>query len=231
MGIQGYFCQRKYTLDILDECGMLGCKPSNFPLEQNHKLALGQQELYSNLSQYRRLVGRLIYLTITRLEFTYSVHVLSQFMQAPRQGHWNAAMKVLRYLKSSPGQGIILPKDNNLKLTAYCDLDWAACPLTRRSISGYLMKLGTTPISWKTKKQVTVSRSSSEAEYRALAHATSEVLWLQNLLKCLQVECSSPIVIYCDNQAALHLTANPVYHERTKHIEVDCHFIREHIQT
>lgn len=97
-------------------------------------------------------------------------------MQEPRQGHWEAAMRVLRYLKSTPGQGIVLPKENDLKLVAYCDSDWAACPLTRRSISGYLVKLGNAPISWKTKKQMTVSRSSSEAEYRALAHVTSEVL-------------------------------------------------------
>lgn len=152
-------------------------------------------------------------------------------MQAPRQGHWDAALRVLRYLKSSPGQGIVLPKDNDLQLTAYCDSDWASCPLTRRSITGYLMKLGTAPISWKTKKQTTVSRSSSEAEYRAMAYATSEIIWLRSLLKCLQVNCSTPTILYCDNQAALHLAANPVFHERTKHIEVDCHFIREYLQT
>lgn len=152
-------------------------------------------------------------------------------MKEPLQAHWEAAMRVLRYLKSSPGQGIILPKENNLELVGFCDSDWAACPLTRRSTSGYLMKLGEAPISWKTKKQVTVSRSSSEAEYRAMAHATSEIIWLRNLLSCLQVQCDSPTLLHCDNQAALHLAANPVYHERTKHIEVDCHFIREHIQS
>lgn len=92
------------------------------------------------------------------------------------------------------------------------------------------MKLGSAPISWKTKKQTTVSRSSSEAEYRAMAHATSEILWLRSLLSCLQVKCDAPTTLYCDNQAALHLAANQVYHERTKHIEIDCHFIREHLQ-
>lgn len=224
-----FMCQRKYALDILDECGMLACKPSSFPLEQNHKLALDPRPLYSDPSRYRSLVGRLIYLTITRPEITYSVHILSQFMQAPRQGHWDAIILVLKYLKFSPGQGIVLPKDNNLELTAYCDSDWASCPLTRKSVTGYLMKLGSAPISWKTKRQTTVSRSSSEAEYRALAHATSEVLWLRSLLKHLQVTCDAPTPIFCDNQAALHLAANPVFHERTKHIEVNCHFIREHV--
>lgn len=230
-GASGLFlCQRKYTLDILNECGMLGCIPSSFPSEQNQKLELDSSELYSDPSQYRRLVGRLIYLTITRPDLTFYIHILSQFMQAPRQGHWEAAIRVLRYLKSSPGKGIILPKANDLKLTAYCDSDYASCPLTRRSVSGYLMKLGTAPISWKTKKQTTVSRSSSEAEYRAMAHATSEILWLRNLLEHLQVSNAAPTTLYCDNQAALQLATNPVYHERKKHIEVDCHFIREHLQ-
>ncbi|GAU27524.1 hypothetical protein TSUD_147180 [Trifolium subterraneum] len=152
-GSSGMFiCQQKYTLDILDECGILGCKPSAFPMEQNHRLALATGPPFSDPSRYRRLVGRLIYLTITRPEITYSVHILSQFMQEPLQAHWEAAMRVLRYLKSSPGQGIILPKENNLELVGFCDSDWAACPLTRRSISGYLMKLGEAPVSWKTKK-------------------------------------------------------------------------------
>lgn len=87
------------------------------------------------------------------------------------------------------------------------------------------MRLGSALISWKTKKQTTVARSSSEAEYRAMAFAASEVIWLRGLLKCLQVTCDTPTVLYCDNQATLHLAANPVYHEKSKHTEVDCHFI------
>ncbi|PNY16822.1 retrovirus-related Pol polyprotein from transposon TNT 1-94 [Trifolium pratense] len=230
-GATGLFmCQRKYIMDILDECKMLDSKPSTFPMEQNQKLALDTGPAYSDPPRYRRLVGRLIYLTITRPEITYSVHILSQFTQSPQQAHWDAAMRVLRYLKFTPGQGIILPKENDLQLVAYCDSDWASCPLTRRSTSGYLMKLGSAPISWKTKKQSTVSKSSSEAEYRAMGQAVSEVIWLRSLLSSLQVHYKSPTVLFCDNQAAIHLAANPVYHERTKHIEVDCHFIRTHLQ-
>lgn len=92
------------------------------------------------------------------------------------------------------------------------------------------MKLGSAPVSWKTKKQSTVSKSSSEAEYRAMGQAVSEVIWLRSLLSSLQVHYDSPTVLLCDNQAAMHLAANSVYHKRTKHIEVDCHFIRTHLQ-
>lgn len=209
---------------------MLGSRPSQFPMEQHHRLSTSTSATLTDPAQYRRLVGRLIYLTITRPELSYSLHVLAQFMHEPRQDHWDAAMRVLRYLKQSPGQGIFL-RPNSLELQAYCDSDWAGCPLTRRSVTGYFITLGGCPISWKTKKQTTVSRSSAEAEYRAMASTVSEVIWLRSLLNSLGITYSRPTRLFCDNQAALHIAANPVFHERTKHIEIDCHFLREHIQS
>ena len=177
------------------------------------------------------MIGRLIYLTLTRPDLAYSVHVLAQFMHQPRQEHWDAAVRVIRYLKASPGQGIYFPAHRSLQLEAHCDSDWASCPLTRRSVTGYFITLGGAPISWKTKKQHTVSRSSAEAEYRALAMTACELKWLRYLLKDLQVSCSQAVPVYCDSKAAIHIAANPVYHERTKHIEVDCHFVRDEVQT
>ena len=224
-----FLCQRKYALEIVDECGMLGSKPVAFPMETNHKLALATGKLLSDPTQYRRLVGRLIYLTITRPELCYAVHILSQFMQQPREEHMEAAKRVLRYLKGNPGQGILLRSDSNLQLYAFCDSDWGACPLTRRSLTGYFVTLGTSPISWKTKKQSTVSRSSAEAEYRAMATVTSEVIWIRSFLAAMGVFLQQLIKLFCDNQAALHIAKNPVFHERTKHIEIDCHFVREKI--
>ncbi|RDX71990.1 Copia protein, partial [Mucuna pruriens] len=144
------------------------------------------------------------------------MHILSQFMKSSRHKHWDATMRVLHYLKSSLGQGIIIPKDNNLKLIAHCDSYW--------QLAYYLMKLGKKPISWKTNKQTTVSQSSNEIEYRFIVHAT------MNLLSSLQVPCENPTILHCDNQVAFHLTTNPVFHKRTKHIEVDCHFACEHLQ-
>ena len=227
---QGLFlCQRKYTLEIIEECGLLGSKPVDFPMEANHKLALANSTLLENPTRYRRLVGRLIYLTITRPELCYAVHILSQFMQAPKEAHMEAARRVLRYLKGTPGQGLLLKADSDLQVYAFCDSDWGACPLTRRSLTGYFVTIGGSPVSWKTKKQSTVSRSSAEAEYRAMATVTSELIWVKSFLASLGVFLDQPMKLYCDNQAALHIAKNPVFHERTKHIEIDCHFVRERL--
>lgn len=224
-----FVCQRKYALDLITDCGLLDARSVSTPMAENHHLGTIKDQPYSNPSQYRRLVGRLIYLTITRPELCYSVHILSQFMHDPQLPHWDAAVRVVRYLKSSPAHGILFRSTASLSLRGYCDADWAACPLTRRSLTAYIVYLGDSPISWKTKKQPTVSRSSAEAEYRAMAALICELKWLHGLLRTLGVLLPLPINIFTDSQSALHIARNPVFHERTKHIEVDCHFIRDDV--
>lgn len=174
-----YLCQWKYVLDIVKETGLLGAKPATFPLDQNHRLALDESEMLTNVAAYRRLVGKLIYLSNTRPDLSYAIHILSQFMHKPRKGHWEAALRVVHYLKGTPGQGILLRAHTELKLTTWCDADWAACPLTRRSLTGWFIQLGDSPISWKTKKTPTVSLSLAESEYRAMAFTLKEILWLR----------------------------------------------------
>ncbi|GAU37804.1 hypothetical protein TSUD_276210, partial [Trifolium subterraneum] len=160
-------------------------------------------------------------------EIAYAVSKLSQFLAAPTNEHMLAGLHVLRYIKNSPGQGLFFYSKSSLTLKGFSDSDWGACPDTRRSTTGFCFFLGTSLISWKSKKQNIVSRSSSEAEYRALAQTTCEGQWLKFLLQDFHISHPTPIVIYCDNKSALHIAANPVFHERTKHIEMDCHVVRE----
>ncbi|KAL9237262.1 hypothetical protein vseg_011835 [Gypsophila vaccaria] len=151
-------------------------------------------------------------------------------MQKLTLSQWEASLRVFRYLKSNPGQGIVFRVDSVLKLEAYCDAAYSSCPITRWSITAYFVFLGGSPISWKTKKQATTSLSSTEAEYRVMTAATCETLWLKGLLDGIGIRIHEPVRLHCDNQSAMHITNNPVYHERTKHIEIDCHLIHTHIR-
>ncbi|KAL9299192.1 putative RNA-directed DNA polymerase [Arabidopsis thaliana] len=171
-----FLSQRKYCLDVIEECGLSGSKPAETPLEQNHKLASSTSPKFQEPEKYRCLVGRLVYLTHTKPEISYAVNMLAQFMQTPLSDHWDAAIRLVRYLKGCPGQGILLSSKSNLQLTTFSDSDHATCPITRRSLTGYLVKLGNSPVSWKTKKQDKVSRSSAEAKYRAMAMACQELI-------------------------------------------------------
>lgn len=209
------------------DAGLLGAKPAGTPIEQNHKLHTENSLLLPDPKVYRRLVGRLVYLSITRPELCYSIHLLSQFMKSPREEHLRAAFRAVRFLKGSPGQGILLSSNDKLELSIYCDADWSSCPASRRSLSSYVVLLGGSPIDWKTKKQDTVSLSSAEAEYRAMAQATKEMKWIVPLVTDLGVSVTKPLQFFCDNQAAIHIAANHVFHERTKHIERDCHCVRD----
>ena len=161
--------QHKYTLDLVADVGLLGSKPAATPMEIQHKLALDLSLFLSDAEKYGRLVGRLIYLSITRPNISYAVHILSQFMQKPREMQWGAAMRVVRYLKGTAGQGILLRSQVDTSLSVYCDAEWSACHASRRSLSAYVALVGDSPVSWKTKKQGVVSHSSVESEYRSMA--------------------------------------------------------------
>ncbi|CAH9069280.1 unnamed protein product [Cuscuta europaea] len=221
--------QRKYALDILKETGMTDCKPIDTPIDPNVRLFPDQGEPISNPERYRRLVGKLNYLTMTRPDISFAVSVVSQFLNTPCDSHWDAVVRILRYIKGSPGRGLVYANRGCDNITAYSDADWAGCPNDRRSTSGYCVLIGGNLISWKSKKQSVVARSSAEAEYRAMALTTCELIWLKQLLSELKFCKLKPMKLICDNQAALYIASNPVFHERTKHIEIDCHFIREKV--
>ncbi|CAM8993362.1 unnamed protein product [Rhodiola kirilowii] len=221
--------QRKYAIELLDEHNLLQCKPAKTPMNLKHQLSLSTEPLLSDALPYRKLVGKLIYMSITRPDLAYPIHILSQYMQSPMEEHMRAALRLLRYIKNAPAQGILFSAVSSLQLQAFCDADWVACPITRRSITGHCVLLGSSVISWKTKKQPVVSRSSAESEYRAMAAACCELVWLSRLLGDMGISVAHSIPLHCDNKAAIHIAHNPVFHERTKHIEIDCHLVRAHV--
>ncbi|XP_019252823.1 PREDICTED: uncharacterized protein LOC109231631 [Nicotiana attenuata] len=192
-------------MDLLSEFDCMKYSALTSPLDPTVKLSVEEGPLLPDPSHFRKLVGKLNYLTNTRHDMSYSVQCLSQYMQSPREPHLKAAYHVLRYLKGDPNLGIFLSNNKDYRVRAFCDSDWAACPDSRKSVSGYVVLLGDGPISWKSKKQHTISLSSAEAEYRAARQVVGEC------------------------QAAPHIAKNPVFHERTKHIEVDCHFVRDQV--
>ena len=225
-----YLSQRKYVLDLLTEVGMLDCKPADTPMVQNCKLGEYPDQTPTNKEKYQRLVGRLIYLSHTRPDIAHAVSVVSQFMHAPSEDHMSAVWRIIRYLKSAPGKGLLFAKNGHLEIEGYTDADWAGSVTDRRSTSGYLTFVGGNLVTWRSKKQNVVARSSAEAEFRGVAKGLCELLWLRKLLTELGYPPGLEIKLFCDNKAAINIAHNPVQHDRTKHVEIDRHFIKENLE-
>ncbi|GJY58004.1 ribonuclease H-like domain-containing protein [Tanacetum coccineum] len=200
--------QRKYCFELLHEYGLLACRPVITPLPENIVLAhkeTDSDKFLINVTRYHKLVGKLIYLCTTRPDISYAVQCLSQHMHALLQSHFNHALRLHKYLKLTSGY------------------------VTKRSVSGYCVFVNGNLVSWKSKKQATLSKSSVEAEYRAMASATCEIMWIVKFLKDLGLNDLLPVALYCDNKYAIQIAANPVMHEKTKHFEFDVHLVREKV--
>ncbi|KAI0500477.1 hypothetical protein KFK09_018690 [Dendrobium nobile] len=178
---------------------------------------------------YRQLIGSLQYLTLTRPDIAYAVNALSQHMHDLTSSHTLLLKKLIRYIKGTTYFGLPITR-STLLLKTYSDADWASDPVTRKSTYGFCTFLGDTLVSWTVKKQSTVSRSSTESEYRALAAATADTIWIKKLLADFRLDHTSPVDMFCENTSTIALANNPVFHARTKHIEIDQRFVREHIQ-
>uniref|UniRef100_A0A2N9HY47 Integrase catalytic domain-containing protein n=1 Tax=Fagus sylvatica TaxID=28930 RepID=A0A2N9HY47_FAGSY len=215
-----FLCQQKYSKDLLKRFGMLECKPISKPMEPNAKMCAHEGKDLEDATMYRQLVGSLIYLTLTRPDISYAVSVMSRYMQNPKKPHLEAVRRILRYVKSTIDYGLLYKKGEDCKLVGYCDADYAGDHDTRRSTTGYVFKLGSGTISWCSKRQPTVSLSTTEAEYRAAAMAAQESTWLMQLMRDLHQPIDYAVSLHCDNQSAIRLAENPEFHARTKHVEI-----------
>ncbi|GAV83773.1 LOW QUALITY PROTEIN: hypothetical protein CFOL_v3_27218, partial [Cephalotus follicularis] len=214
-----YLSQRKYVIDLLEETCMLGSKPIDTPMDPNVKLIVEDAEPLNDPKKYQRLVGKLNYLTVTP-DIAFPVSVVSQ-------SH-NAVIRISRYPKGNPRRGLVYRDYGHRRVEGFSDADWAGSLVDRRSTTGYCVFVGGNLVSWNSKKQSVVARSSAESE--AMAHTTCELMWVKQLLTEMGFVDSSPMQLWCDNQVAIHIASNPVFHERTKHMEVHFHFVRENIQ-
>ena len=223
-----FLSQRKYALDLLQETGMSACQLADTLVEEGLKLCVETNQVLVDKGRYQRLIRRLMYLAHTRPDLAYALSIVSQFMHDLGEQHMNAVMCILRYLKSAPGKGILLTKNVDFQsVDAYSDADWAGAIYDRRSTSRYFTFVGGNLVTWRSKKQNVVARSSLEAEFKGMALRICEALWLRLLLMDLGYLPRQLIWIYYDNKAACDIAHNPVQHDRTKHVEVDRFFVKE----
>ena len=219
----------KYVFDFLSKTEKLGAKPCSTSMIPNVQITK-EGDLFEDPKRYRRLVGKLNYLTVTPPDIAYLVSVLSPYMSSPTVGHWAAVEHIICSLKEALERGILYKKHRHTKIECFSDAYWARSKEDRRSTSRYCIFFRGNLISWKSKKQSVVSRSSAESNYRAIAQCVCKIIWIRQLLMEVGIETSILAKLWCDNQVAMNIASNPVYHERIKHIEIDCHFVREKIR-
>ena len=199
------------------------------PMELQFKLQKIEGKSLEDSTKYRQLVGSLFYLTITCPDLEYSVGVVSRFMNSPCDGHLIMAKRILRYVKSTLQFGLLYKPKISFSLYGFTDADWVGDVITRRSTTRYCFSLGFAVVSCCSKKQQTISLSSTEIEYVAATMATQECIWLKQLIQDISVTMDYPIPIACDNESTIKLVGNPVFHARTKHIEMYHHFVCEKV--
>lgn len=229
-----YIDQEAYIEKILKRFGMEDCKAVSTPFDSNQKLVKIKQDesLDANEVPYQEAIGCLLYAAQgCRPDISFAVNCLSKFNNCHSQIHWAAVKRVFRYLQGTKKMKLCYSRDVSPGIKVYSDADWANDSDDRRSVSGYVVLMQGGPISWSSKRQQTVALSTTEAEYMAVSATTQEVMWIQGLSCELQPKiCQDPILIYSDNQSAIHLGMTNSYHPRTKHIDVRHHFIRDKIQ-
>ncbi|XP_062103149.1 uncharacterized mitochondrial protein AtMg00810-like [Humulus lupulus] len=221
--------QHKYIQDLLHRAEMLDSKIYHTPMTTATVFSAHDGTPLPDGTQYRSIVSALQYFTMTLPDISFAVNHVCQYMHSPSDTHWQAVKRILCYLKGTAHHGLLLQPCSEFNLLCYTDADWASCLDDRRSTGAYYIFLGHNIISWSSSKQRVVSRSSTESEFRALADGVAELSWIQFLLRDLRMQQHSAPLLLCDNISTTYLTANPVLHARTKHVEIDFYFIRERV--
>ena len=221
--------QAKYIKDLLKKYGMESASPMKTPIAPATKLDKDENGKCIDITQYRGMIGSLLYLTASRPDIMFATCICARFQANPKESHLSAVKRILRYLKGTPYLGLWYPKESSFDLIGYTDADYAGCKIDRKSTSGTCQLLGNRLVSWFSKKQNSVSTSTAEAEYIAAGSCCAQILWMRNQLADYGFDFKS-IPIHCDNTSAIAITHNPVMHSRTKHIEIRYHFIRDHVQ-
>ena len=222
-------CQRAYANKIVEQCGMRGCNPVDTPMEQNNKLFPGRPDIAKDVTKFRSIVGSLRYLVNSRPDIAFAVGMVSRFMESPTVEHWAAIKRIVRYVAGTSEYGCTYLNNTTaeLELLGYSDSDHAGDLEKRKSTSGVLFFLNGNAVTWTSQKQRTVSLSSCESEYIAAASAACQGVWLSRLLADLTGQGVKRFRLLMDSRSAIELSKNPVYHERSKHIDTRYHFIRE----
>lgn len=222
--------QRQYVTELLTDFGMADCRPVSTPMVEKLRLEPDMSAPATDPTTYQQMVGKLIFLTHTRPDISFAVSLVSRFMSHPQDPHLQAVKHIYRYLKGTSGLALSYERGGVNTICGFTDSDWAGDSHDRKSTTGFVFFLGETPITWNSRKQQTVALSSTEAEYMALTEGTKEAIWLRRLLGELNLQnLHAPTTLYGDNQGSLNLAKNPIYHSRTKHVEVRHHFVREKI--
>lgn len=229
-----FLSQTKYATDLLTKCGMDTIKACNSPCLPYYQMTKDLVTPLKDPTQYISIVGALQYLTFSRLNIAYVVNTVCQFMTSPTEVHYAAVERILRYLKCTLKKGLFFSSTgasmNFVYVKAYYDVGWAGDIIQRRSTTGFIVYIGSSHVSWQSKKQGTVSRSSTELEYRSLANVAAGISWIRHLLCDLKIQIPHAPVLKCDNLSALALASSPAFHSRIKHLDNDFHFVRKRVQ-
>jgi hypothetical protein len=221
--------QGNYACDILRRFQMEDCRSMTTPMITNWKKLHASESQLVDSTLYHQLIDSLMYLVNSKPEICFAIHILSQFMVDPRRVHWVATKHVLKYLCGTVDYGLDYLRGDGIRLVGYTNSDWAGSVSDMKSTSG-CFGLGSTTVSWLSRKQKSVALSSIEADYMAVGQSSYEALWLRKLLVGLFGVQLRPTMIHCNNQSCIKLSENPVFHDRSKHIEIRYHFIRDYVQ-